>query len=236
MQGLLDQYTVAGNSVALVMVVKTVNYFSDRVKNVIQKYSIETHWESLNEKTGGTNDVFYQLYTIMNDTKHLTPALLFDKPCFLGLLAGLDDSISGFHSNTHIPVDIGAQMRYKVTGDSLYKQIVSFFMDTDAVLPTPTDLINIVRALVLSQDIALIIEPGRFWSAAAIFHDQERCHVIFQLAASFMGFKIKNRRTILPLPWDPGGIDAIYRLEGKPNFKKGGMSATAGPNGPCRPK
>jgi hypothetical protein len=24
--------------------------------------------------------------------------------------------------------------------------------------------------------------------------------------------------------WDPGGIDAMYRLEGKPNFKKGGMS------------
>ena len=31
------------------------------------------------------------------------------------------DSISGFHSNTHIPVVIGAQMRYEVTGDALYK-------------------------------------------------------------------------------------------------------------------
>jgi hypothetical protein len=31
------------------------------------------------------------------------------------------DSISGFHSNTHIPVVIGAQMRYEVTGDVLYK-------------------------------------------------------------------------------------------------------------------
>jgi len=31
------------------------------------------------------------------------------------------DSISGFHSNTHIPVVIGAQMRYEVTGDPLYK-------------------------------------------------------------------------------------------------------------------
>lgn len=25
--------------------------------------------------------------------------------------------------------------------------------------------------------------------------------------------------------WDPGGIDVMYRLEGKPNFKKGRMSA-----------
>lgn len=31
------------------------------------------------------------------------------------------DSISGFHSNTHIPVVIGAQMRYEITGDPLYK-------------------------------------------------------------------------------------------------------------------
>ncbi|KAG2656698.1 hypothetical protein PVAP13_1KG103131 [Panicum virgatum] len=95
MQGLLDQYTVAGNSKALDMVVKMANYFSDR-----------------------------------NDLKHLTLAHLFDKPCFLGLLAVQADSISGFHSNTHIPVVIGAQMRYEVTGDPLYKQIATFFMDT----------------------------------------------------------------------------------------------------------
>lgn len=130
MQGLLDQYTVAGNSKALDMVVNMANYFSDRVKNVIQKYSIERHWESLNEETGGMNDVLYQLYTITNDLKHLTLAHLFDKPCFLGLLAVQADSISGFHSNTHIPVVIGAQMRYEVTGDPLYKQISAFFMDT----------------------------------------------------------------------------------------------------------
>lgn len=130
MQGLLDQYTVAGNSKALEMVVGMANYFSDRVKNVIQKYSIERHWTSLNEETGGMNDVLYQLYTITNDQKHLTLAHLFDKPCFLGLLAVQADSISGFHSNTHIPVVIGAQMRYEVTGDLVYKQIVTFFMDT----------------------------------------------------------------------------------------------------------
>ena len=64
MQGLLDQYTVAGNFKALDMVVKMANYFSDRVKNVIQKYSIERHWESLNDEFGGMNDVLYQLYMI----------------------------------------------------------------------------------------------------------------------------------------------------------------------------
>jgi hypothetical protein len=55
------------------------------------------------------------------DQRHLVLAHLFDKPCFLGLLAVQADSLSGFHANTHIPVVIGGQMRYEVTGDPLYK-------------------------------------------------------------------------------------------------------------------
>lgn len=64
MQGLLDQYTYAGNLKALGMVKWMAEYFANRVKNVIQKYSIERHYTSLNEETGGMNDVLYQLYTI----------------------------------------------------------------------------------------------------------------------------------------------------------------------------
>ncbi|KAL3609149.1 hypothetical protein D5086_000169 [Populus alba] len=39
------------------------------------------------------------------------------------------EDISGFHANTHIPIIIGAQMRYEITGDPLYKDIGTFFMD-----------------------------------------------------------------------------------------------------------
>uniref|UniRef100_A0A453SKF8 Non-reducing end beta-L-arabinofuranosidase-like GH127 catalytic domain-containing protein n=1 Tax=Aegilops tauschii subsp. strangulata TaxID=200361 RepID=A0A453SKF8_AEGTS len=59
----------------------------ERVRSVIQRHSIERHWTSLNEETGGMNDVLYQLYAITNDQRHLVLAHLFDKPCFLGLLA-----------------------------------------------------------------------------------------------------------------------------------------------------
>uniref|UniRef100_A0ACD5WVE2 Uncharacterized protein n=1 Tax=Avena sativa TaxID=4498 RepID=A0ACD5WVE2_AVESA len=129
MQGLLDQYTVAGNGKALEMVAAMAGYFGDRVRNVIQRHSIERHWTSLNEETGGMNDVLYQLYAITNDQRHLVLAHLFDKPCFLGLLAVQADSLSGFHANTHIPVVVGGQMRYEVTGDPLYKDIATFFLD-----------------------------------------------------------------------------------------------------------
>ncbi|GFZ18192.1 proline-tRNA ligase [Actinidia rufa] len=129
MAGLLDQHTFAGNAQALKMLTWMVDYFYDRVQNVIMKYTIERHWLSLNEETGGMNDVLYKLYAITGDPKHLLLAHLFDKPCFLGLLAVKADDISGFHANTHIPIVIGSQMRYEVTGDSLYQEIGTFFMD-----------------------------------------------------------------------------------------------------------
>ncbi|XP_034218786.1 uncharacterized protein LOC117630141 isoform X2 [Prunus dulcis] len=74
--------------------------------------------------------VWAPYYTIhKRDTKHLLLAHLFDKPCFLGLLAVQADDISGFHANTHIPIVIGSQMRYEVTGDPLYKEMGIFFMN-----------------------------------------------------------------------------------------------------------
>ena len=46
---------------------------------------------------------------------------LLGSDSFVCLFLFQADSISGFHSNTHIPVVVGAQMRYEVTGDVLYK-------------------------------------------------------------------------------------------------------------------
>ncbi|KAF8659006.1 hypothetical protein HU200_058849 [Digitaria exilis] len=97
MQELLDQYTLAGNKKGLGVVVWMADYFSNRVKNLIRKYTIQRHWEAMNEETGGFNDVMYQLYTITKD------------------------DISGLHANTHLPVLVGAQKRYEVVGDVVYK-------------------------------------------------------------------------------------------------------------------
>uniref|UniRef100_A0A1J3DED7 Alpha-L-arabinofuranosidase B arabinose-binding domain-containing protein n=1 Tax=Noccaea caerulescens TaxID=107243 RepID=A0A1J3DED7_NOCCA len=127
--GLVDQYKLAGNSQALKMATLMADYFYGRVRNVIKKYSVERHWRSLNEETGGMNDVLYQIFSITGDSKYLLLAHLFDKPCFLGVLAIQADDISGFHSNTHIPIVVGSQLRYEITGDPLHKEISMFFMD-----------------------------------------------------------------------------------------------------------
>ncbi|XP_058200845.1 uncharacterized protein LOC131315677 isoform X1 [Rhododendron vialii] len=74
------------------------------------------------------DDVLKRLYAITGDSKHLLLAHLFDKPCSLGLPAIKADDVSYFHANTHIPIVIGSQMHYEVTGDSLYKvNIYNFF-------------------------------------------------------------------------------------------------------------
>ncbi|XP_017226360.1 uncharacterized protein LOC108202475 [Daucus carota subsp. sativus] len=129
MAGLLDQYLFASDARALGMVTWMADYFYNRVRNVILKYTVERHWQSLNEETGGMNDVLYKLYDVTKNSSHLLLAHLFDKPCFLGILAVQADDISGFHSNTHIPVVIGSQQRYEITGDPLYREIGRFFLD-----------------------------------------------------------------------------------------------------------
>ncbi|KAE8668669.1 skin secretory protein xP2-like isoform X1 [Hibiscus syriacus] len=123
--GLLDQYTFANNAQALDMTTSMVRYFYNRVQNVIRKNTVERHWTSLNEETGGMNDVLYRLFTITGDLKHLLLAHLFDKPCFLGLLA------VQFHyivcmlmiyrgsMRTHIPIVVGSQMCYATGGTSV---------------------------------------------------------------------------------------------------------------------
>lgn len=70
MAGLLDQYTLAGNERALKMVTRMVEYFYNRVQNVIAQHSIERHWLSLNEETGGMNDVLYKLFSITVSNLH----------------------------------------------------------------------------------------------------------------------------------------------------------------------
>ncbi|CAL9196940.1 unnamed protein product [Musa hybrid cultivar] len=129
MNGLVDQYVNANNVKALKMAVWMAKYFGNRVANNIKKRSIAWHWAAMNEETGGMNDVLYRLYTITRNKKHLVLAHLFDKPCFLGPLAVQADLLSGLHGNTHIPIVIGAQRRYEITGDILYKEIGMTFMD-----------------------------------------------------------------------------------------------------------
>lgn len=64
MSGLLDQHTIAQNRQALKMLTWMVDYFYNRIQNVILEFSLARHYAALNEETGGMNDVLYRLYSI----------------------------------------------------------------------------------------------------------------------------------------------------------------------------
>eukprot|EP00850_Spirogloea_muscicola_P005147 SM000023S07603 [mRNA] locus=s23:424801:429936:+ [translate_table: standard] len=128
MAGLVDQYELAGSELALQMATRMADYFRVRVEAVIERFTIERHWRSLNEEFGGMNDVLYRLYHITDNSAYLKLAHLFDKPCFLGPLALEVDELAGYHSNTHIPIIVGVQLRYELTGDEVYKNIAENFM------------------------------------------------------------------------------------------------------------
>jgi hypothetical protein len=69
---------LADNAQALKMVKWMVDYFYNRVRNVITNYSVERHYLSLNEETGGMNDVLYKLFSITVST--LICAVSFASP------------------------------------------------------------------------------------------------------------------------------------------------------------
>jgi hypothetical protein len=78
MAGLLDQYTLMGNMHALDMLMAMTKYFNKRVEAVINQFTIERHWRSLNEETGGMNDVLYRLYRI-TVSPHTCPLLFLQR-------------------------------------------------------------------------------------------------------------------------------------------------------------
>ncbi|XP_054813869.1 uncharacterized protein LOC129314454 [Prosopis cineraria] len=129
MAGLVDQYAFAGNDEALKMATWMADYFYNRVTNFVGNHTLPSFYDLLNEEFGGMNDVLYRIYNITGDSKYQTLAHLFDKPCFMGLLATQSGDISDLHSNTHIPIVVGAQMRFEIVGDPLYQEIATYFLD-----------------------------------------------------------------------------------------------------------
>ena len=71
MAGLLDQYTFAGNHLALHMVTDMASYFGKRVDNTLLVNGTE-HWHAmLNNEFGGMSEVLHNLYGITDDKEHL---------------------------------------------------------------------------------------------------------------------------------------------------------------------
>ena len=137
MAGLLDAHILCGDKQALVMLEKMAGYFKKRMDalaaETIEKMLRCDKCNPSNEY-GGMSDVLHDLYEVTGKPQHLELAHLFDRDCFLGPLMKGKDNLANLHSNTHIPMVLGAARHYELTGMKDYRRAVEFFWERVALM------------------------------------------------------------------------------------------------------
>jgi hypothetical protein len=71
--------------------------------------------------------LFYNLYALTGDPRHLQLAHRFDQERVFAALAQGRDELQGLHANTNIPKIIGAARRYELTADARARDIADHF-------------------------------------------------------------------------------------------------------------
>jgi uncharacterized protein len=125
MAGLLDMYTLTGNTDALQVVEGMARWTGQYFQGV----SNDQRQRMLRVEYGGMNEVLVNLAAVTKKDRYLDVAHLFEQPNFLDPLASRRDELTGLHANTHVPKIIGAARMYEVTGDRRYQQIAEYFLE-----------------------------------------------------------------------------------------------------------
>ena len=132
MQGLLDVYTLTGNTNAYQILLNMADYVEARMAKLpaeeIEKILYSAEANPTNE-AGGMNEVLHNLYAVSKDEKHLKLAKVFDRKWFYQPLADGKDILSGLHSNTHIVLVNGYARRFENTGEIDFQKAAENFWD-----------------------------------------------------------------------------------------------------------
>ncbi len=123
--GLIDAYRLTGNIQALAV----VKNLSDWAYKGLSKLTDEQFQRMLTCEYGGMNEVMADMYEITNDPRYLDLAIRFCDQSILNPLIEGVDHLEGQHANTQFPKVIGAAKLYDVTGDEVYKKLVTFFWE-----------------------------------------------------------------------------------------------------------
>ena len=125
MAGLLDVSQLCDNPQALTVVTK----MADWVKFRVDRISEETQQKALGTEHGGMNEVLANIYAATGNPEYLRVAHAFDHKAIFDPLERREDPLNGLHANTQFPKIIGAAREYELTGDTKYRDIVTFFWD-----------------------------------------------------------------------------------------------------------
>jgi len=114
--GLIDQYQLAGNSLALDVAARLANWVDRRTRNLSYQ-----HMQAVLEvEFGGLPEALANLYAITGDTATLRTAERFYHARFLDPLAGNTDSLEGWQCNVSTPKVIAAVRLAEETGNAKY--------------------------------------------------------------------------------------------------------------------
>ncbi len=125
MAGLLDVSQLCDNPQALTVVTK----MADWVKFRVDRISEETQQKALGTEHGGMNEVLANIYAATGNPEYLRIAHAFDHKAIFDPLERREDPLNGLHANTQFPKIIGAAREYELTGDTKYRDIVTFFWE-----------------------------------------------------------------------------------------------------------
>lgn len=125
-QGMIDMYTLCGNEQAWRVVLKMSDWAYAKLKPLSQ----EELQRMLDCEFGGMSEVFYSIYAVSGDKRHLETGDMFCHKAILDPLAEGIDRLDGTHANTQIPKIIGEARGYELTGRERQRDISQFFWQT----------------------------------------------------------------------------------------------------------
>lgn len=131
--GLLDMYRLCGNTQALEMCKRLADYFDQRIARLSQeqwKEVLLTREMHPTREYGGMADGLCGLYEVTGDSKYLALAQKFLPGDFIDPLTRRENSMTGRHANTHLPVILGAGHYYELTGEERYRTVSYYAWDT----------------------------------------------------------------------------------------------------------
>lgn len=124
--GLIDQYLYCGNEQALDVVTKAASWAYQKLMPLSQ----EQRKLMLRNEFGGTNEAFYNLYSITGNPEHKELAEYFYHADMLDPLADHKTDLYFKHANTFIPKLIGEVRNYELHSNERSKDIATFFWAT----------------------------------------------------------------------------------------------------------
>lgn len=126
LQGLIDQYQLCGNELAL----KVARGMGDWAYNKTKSLTDEQRQKAIRNEFGGFNEAMYNLYAITRDEKYLQMARFFYHNDKIDPLKAGNNDLGTNHANTFIPKLLGECKNYELFGAEDSRRAATLLFNT----------------------------------------------------------------------------------------------------------